>query len=163
MTWQSSGSQRESPRSAAEAPRSFSDTLLLGPHPTPPESETLGTGKALKSSAGDGDMCSGVRRTTKLERARVAPLERPVKISLGVSISGESWIFLFFFGQATACGILVPQPRIEPVTPSMETWRPNHWTSREFLRAGFQKKKRASHRKIRRESNPGRETTQCKF
>ena len=31
-----------------------------------------------------------------------------------------------------ACGILVPQPGIEPVPPVVEAWSPNHWTAREF-------------------------------
>ena len=28
-----------------------------------------------------------------------------------------------------ACGILVPQPQMEPVAPSVEVWILNHWTS----------------------------------
>ena len=31
-----------------------------------------------------------------------------------------------------ACGILVPQPEIEPVPLALEAWSPNHWTTREF-------------------------------
>ena len=31
-----------------------------------------------------------------------------------------------------ACGILVPQPGIEPVPPAVESWSPNHWTAREL-------------------------------
>ena len=31
----------------------------------------------------------------------------------------------------TACGILVPRPRIEPVPPAQEVWGPYHWTTRE--------------------------------
>ena len=30
-----------------------------------------------------------------------------------------------------ACGILVPQPGIEPAPPAVEARRPNHWTTRE--------------------------------
>ena len=34
-----------------------------------------------------------------------------------------------------ACGILVPQPGIEPMPSAMETQSPNHWTAREFVRS----------------------------
>ena len=36
-----------------------------------------------------------------------------------------------------AYGILVPRPRIEPVTSSVKAWSPNHWTSREFPKYYF--------------------------
>ena len=39
----------------------------------------------------------------------------------------------FFFFLATLCGILVPQPGIEPVPPAVEAWSLNHWTTREVL------------------------------
>ena len=35
------------------------------------------------------------------------------------------------------CGILVPQPVIEPVPLAVRTWSPNHWTIREFLEKYF--------------------------
>ena len=31
-----------------------------------------------------------------------------------------------------ACGILVPQPGIEPLYPGVEMQSPNHWTTREL-------------------------------
>ena len=31
-----------------------------------------------------------------------------------------------------ACGILVPQPGIQPVPPAVEAQSPNPWTTREF-------------------------------
>ena len=37
-----------------------------------------------------------------------------------------------FWLHLEACGILVPQPGIEPVFPAVEVWSPNHWTTREF-------------------------------
>ena len=38
----------------------------------------------------------------------------------------------FFIGPpCEACGILVPQPGIEPMTPSMVEWNLNHWTAGE--------------------------------
>ena len=42
-------------------------------------------------------------------------------------------IFFFFFGpHCTACGILVSWPGIEPKTPAVKVWSPNHWTVRLF-------------------------------
>ena len=41
----------------------------------------------------------------------------------------------FFFSpwpRRGACGILVPGPGIEPVSPAVEAQTPNHWTAREF-------------------------------
>ena len=40
-------------------------------------------------------------------------------------------LFLSFFFLAGPYGILVPQPRIEPVSLALETWGPNQWTARE--------------------------------
>ena len=40
-------------------------------------------------------------------------------------------LFFFFWQCCTACGILVPQPGIEPVTLELEVWNLNHWTTRE--------------------------------
>ena len=42
------------------------------------------------------------------------------------------WHRLFcFFGRCAACGILAPQPGIEPMPPAVEAWSPNHWTAGE--------------------------------
>ena len=51
------------------------------------------------------------------------------------------WGFCFFGGGGAggmqweshhvACGILVPQPGIEPVSPALEALSLNHWTARE--------------------------------
>ena len=38
---------------------------------------------------------------------------------------------LFFWPHRTACRILVPRPRIEPVPPALGAWSLNHWTTRE--------------------------------
>ena len=38
-------------------------------------------------------------------------------------------VFFLFWLHCTACGILVPQPGIEPVSPAGETQSPNHWQS----------------------------------
>ena len=38
----------------------------------------------------------------------------------------------FFFGwHRVAYGILVPQAGIEPTSPAVEVWSPNHWSDRE--------------------------------
>ena len=39
-------------------------------------------------------------------------------------------------GYAT-CGILVPQPEIEPVPPALGQWSLNHWTTREIPHVAF--------------------------
>ena len=39
---------------------------------------------------------------------------------------------LLFWLSFVACGILVLQPGIEPGSPAVEIWSPNHWTAREF-------------------------------
>ena len=38
--------------------------------------------------------------------------------------------YIIIFGHIT-CGILVPQPEIEPETPALEAQSLNHWTTRE--------------------------------
>ena len=40
--------------------------------------------------------------------------------------------FFFFFLCHPACGILVPQPGMEPVPLAGEVQSPNHWTASEF-------------------------------
>ena len=39
-------------------------------------------------------------------------------------------IFAFWPNRA-ACGMLIPRTRIEPVSPALEVWHLNHWTTRE--------------------------------
>ena len=46
-------------------------------------------------------------------------------------------LFIYFFLLCMACGILVPQPGIEPVPSTVKVWSPNHWTAREFPWASF--------------------------
>ena len=38
----------------------------------------------------------------------------------------------FFWPHSRACGILTPQPGIEPMRPAVEVWSLNHWTAREI-------------------------------
>ena len=42
-----------------------------------------------------------------------------------------SFFCLTFWPYRTACGILVPQPEIEPAPPAVEARSLNHWTTRE--------------------------------
>ena len=42
-----------------------------------------------------------------------------------------SVVFPFFGLCRVACGILVPQPGIEPMYPALDEWGLNHWTTRE--------------------------------
>jgi len=37
------------------------------------------------------------------------------------------------------CGILVPQPGIEPMPSAVEAWMLNHWTTRVVPKAFFKK------------------------
>ena len=46
------------------------------------------------------------------------------------SILFKKFFFFFLLGY-TACGILVSQPVIEPMTPSLKGRHPSHWTTRE--------------------------------
>ena len=42
-----------------------------------------------------------------------------------------------FWPHRTAHGILVPRPGIEPMSPAVEVWGPNHWTAGEFPEDAF--------------------------
>ena len=43
-------------------------------------------------------------------------------------------MFFVFWLRCMACGILVPRPGIKPVSPALEAWSFNHWTTREVPR-----------------------------
>ena len=43
------------------------------------------------------------------------------------------FIFIFFWPCPMACGILVPQPGIEHMSPVVEAQRPNSWITTEVL------------------------------
>ena len=46
---------------------------------------------------------------------------------------GPSRLFFFFFLPCSAeCRIIVSQPRIEHMFPTVEAWNPSHWTTRKF-------------------------------
>ena len=39
--------------------------------------------------------------------------------------------FFLIYAHHEACGILVPQPGVEPMPPAVEAWSLSHWTTRE--------------------------------
>jgi len=41
----------------------------------------------------------------------------------------KSFFFLTLWPHCEACGILVPQPGVEPVPPAVEEWSLNCWTA----------------------------------
>ena len=43
----------------------------------------------------------------------------------------KGFTYLFIFSPCTACGVLVLQPGITPVTPALEAQSTDQWTSRE--------------------------------
>ena len=51
------------------------------------------------------------------------------------TLSVRTFLFLFFWLHHVACGILVPQPGIEPMPPALEEWSLNHWTAQEVPKA----------------------------
>ena len=46
-------------------------------------------------------------------------------------------LFFFFLAAQCACGILVPQPGIEPRPSAMKAQSPNHWTTGDFPSLSF--------------------------
>ena len=48
-------------------------------------------------------------------------------------VASSFFFFYFFLLHWVACEILVLQPGIEPIRPTVEAQSPNHWTTREFL------------------------------
>ena len=46
-------------------------------------------------------------------------------------------VSFFFWPCRTACGILVPQPGIEPASPALEAQSLDHWTTREVPQSLF--------------------------
>ena len=43
----------------------------------------------------------------------------------------SSTLFYFIFIEYAACGISVPQPGVEPMSPPLGAQSPNHWTTGE--------------------------------
>ena len=62
--------------------------------------------------------------------------------SIKVKAKSQGRFFkIFFFGHVflVACGILVPQPGMEPMPPAVEAWSLNQWTAREVPKNNFWK------------------------
>ena len=57
--------------------------------------------------------------------------------NLNPPLGPEGRIFCFSWSHHVVCGILAPQPGMEPVPPVVEAWCPNHWTAREFSGVSF--------------------------
>ena len=55
----------------------------------------------------------------------------------GTEMDKENLVFFFFWPCHAACGILVPQPGIEPTSPALEARNLNHWTAREVPNLDF--------------------------
>ena len=60
------------------------------------------------------------------------------------TVSSKTWdqrerevSYLFIWLHCVACGILVPQPGIEPRAMAVKALTPNHWTTREFPERSF--------------------------
>ena len=61
---------------------------------------------------------------------RLLELEGNLEICVGFAFGV---VFFSSWSHCAACGVLVPPPRIEPVSSTVKAWNPNHWTTREFL------------------------------
>ena len=59
-------------------------------------------------------------------------METHLFLTLQLPLLLVSLIFFFFLSLPVACGILVPQPGIEPRPSAVKMWSINHWTAREF-------------------------------
>ena len=70
------------------------------------------------------------------------PWNHPLFVRI-ISLPPSPWSSFLFFGRA-ACGILVPQPGIEPVPPALEAQSLNHWSTREVPGAPFYLLRRAT-------------------
>ena len=118
---------------------SLSDVTRSTPPPPP---LSVPTSKSLTSTRGGQpetwapcapgpSPCQGSAHPPQV--SDVASSEKPpCPFSLGrVSFMAFLTAVLLFWGCCVACGILVPQPGIQPVPPAVEAWSPNHCTARE--------------------------------
>lgn len=71
------------------------------------------------------------------------PCVAPAAMRISLSVPGSRRGFFFSvslslsYSGVSACGILVPQPGIEPGPPAVEVRKPNHWTARGVPRRGL--------------------------
>ena len=66
----------------------------------------------------------------------MVPIDAP-KCRVSEYMNEQMDSFFVGVGYHVACGVLVPQPGIEPGPPTVEVPSPNHWTPREFLHLGY--------------------------
>ena len=119
---------------------SLSDVTRSSPPPSPSSVPT--SGKSLTSTRGGQPKtwapcapgpcpCRVSAHPLQISDA-ASSAKPPCPSSLGrVSFMAFLTAVLLFWGCCVACGILVPQPGIQPVPPAVEAWSPNHWTARE--------------------------------
>ena len=71
-------------------------------------------------------------------------MDTPGHLSISLQLSFVSicllFFFFFFWRHHIACGILVPQPGIEPAPPALEAQSLNHWTTREVPPSAYSQK-----------------------
>ena len=63
-----------------------------------------------------------------------------LKLSQGQNVDLPVWVktgYCSIWLHHTACGILHPQPWIEPMPPAVGAWSLNHWTTREVPKLDF--------------------------
>ena len=52
-----------------------------------------------------------------------------------MSLVSKESCYSFFWPHHVACGILVPQPGIEPGSLAVKAWSPNHWITENSLKS----------------------------
>ena len=106
--------------------------------------ELMGVARAMQPKACIKVLSTKVWRSSHAQQFRTGILETD-RLDLSHHLLGTwprasypislSFHFLSFFvsfrPSHKACGILVPQPEIEPQPPETEAWSLNHWTTRE--------------------------------
>ena len=70
--------------------------------------------------------------STWMEGERTKNQEAKMQMSSPQTAHPYYHYYCFFWLSFVACTVLVLQPGIEPVSPTVEIWSPNHWTAREF-------------------------------
>ena len=68
--------------------------------------------------------------TSRIRVGSTVPLKKKITIYFLFKLS--LFFVCLFWPHCTARGILVPRPGVEPGSPVVEAWSPNHWTTREF-------------------------------
>ena len=81
---------------------------------------TLDLAALKREKGGGGDVSSGTQLGTEDSTGRAGSLQHPGSL-IGIIVVHVEPLFSFFFWlRQAACGILVPQPRIEPAPLKLE-------------------------------------------